>query len=153
MNLASKIERFQWVMGSMDDVIGYQFEQNADMQIQEMEVKECFGYIVQLVNMFKHTVIMSELQNEIGINGDEFFNYQFEKIVLRKGLTIDQWNRLLHITLATCDGIEITKISKKHLEKVHAMVSRLLDDDQQIIIFALINAIEKYMPRKYFTEK
>jgi len=40
-----------------------------------------------------------------------------------------------------------------HLQKVHPMVLRLLESDQQDIVLTLINAIEKHMPRKHSIEK
>ena len=76
-----------------------------------------------------------------------------EKIVLSKDLTKEQWNCLLYMALSTGDSTEITKVSKRHLHKVHDMASRLLEDDEQNAVFALINAIEKHMSKKYFTEK
>jgi hypothetical protein len=143
-----------------------QLDHEADLQVQEIEFSECLEFVVQLVDLFKHNVIMSELQckddwNENlqhqlkknkGITGNNFLDHKVEKIALTKGLTKDQWDRLLYLTLTTSDSTEITKVSKKHLQKVHDMASRLLENEQQTVIFALINAIEKYMPEKYFTE-
>jgi len=150
---------------SLDDHLE-QFEHEADIQAQQMELNECFEFVVQLVNLFKNTVIMSELQcendwhenlrhqlkNNKGTTGNSFLDHKAEEIALSKGLTKEQWNRLLYLTLTTGDTTEITKVSKKHLQKVHDMVSRLFESDLQTITFALINAIEKYMPKKYFTE-
>jgi hypothetical protein len=143
-----------------------ELDHEADLQVQEIEFSECLEFVVQLVDLFKHNVIMSELQSQDdwnenfqhqlkknkGTTGNSFLDHEVEKIALSKGLTKEQWNRLLYLTLITSDCTEITKVSKKHLQKVHNMASRLLENEQQAIIFALINAIEKHMPKKYFTE-
>jgi hypothetical protein len=142
-----------------------QLEHDAGIHSQEMELNECLLYIVQLVELFKHTVITSDLENKHdwdehhrhqlksnkGFTGDHFLDHQMETIALTKGLSKEQWNRLLYLTLTTTDTVEITNVSKKHLQKVHDMSARLLESDQQKGIFALINAIEKHMPEKYFT--
>ena len=158
----------------INSILGYEYnfedqlkqlEHDADVHAQEMELNECILYIAQLVELFKHTIIMSELENEHdwhedhrqqlknnkGFTGDHFLDHKMETIVLSKGLSKEQWNRLLYLTLTTTDAVEITTVSKKHLRKVHDMAARLLDNDQQKDIFALINAIEKYMPERYFT--
>jgi hypothetical protein len=143
-----------------------QLEHETDVQAEQIEISECIEFIVQLVNLFKHTVIMSELQyendwhdnlqhqlkNNKGITDNSFIGDKVEKIAVSKGLTKEQWDRLLYLTLTVSDSTEITKVSKKHLQKVHDMVSRLFENDQQTITFALINAIEKHMPKKYFIE-
>lgn len=142
-------------------------EREIDIQAQQMDLNECNEFVVQLVDLFKHTVIITELERQNdwheklrhqlkpnkGISGNTFLDHKVEKIAISKGLTKEQWDRLLYLTLTTDDCTEITKTSKKHLQKVRDMATRLLEGDQQSIIFALINAIEKYMPKKYFTEK
>jgi hypothetical protein len=99
-----------------------------------------------------HDNLQHQLKNNKGITDNSFIGDKVEKIAVSKGLTKEQWDRLLYLTLTVSDSTEITKVSKKHLQKVHDMVSRLFENDQQTITFALINAIEKHMPKKYFIE-
>lgn len=141
-------------------------ENEINIQTTQIEFNQFLEFIVQLVELFKHTVILSELQFEHdwhenlyhqlksnrGITGNSFLNHKIEKIALTKGLTKDQWNRLLYISSITKSNTEINKTSKKHLQHVYDMATRLLENDQQIRIHALIHAIEKYMPEKYLTE-
>lgn len=160
----------------IDAFIGYdhsfgdhsnQLENEVNMQAEEIEYSEYVESIVQLVNLFKNTVIMSELQskddwnknlpdqlkNNKEIPGINFLDYhKMENIVVSKGLTKEQWNRLLCLSLIANDNAELTKISKKHLQKARDMAIRLLEKEQQSVVFALVHAIEKYMPKEYFTE-
>jgi hypothetical protein len=142
-------------------------ERDAEIQARQIELNECLEFVAQLVDLFKRTVVTSELQNQedrhndIGnqltknksTTGNRLLDDKVEKIALSKGLTKEQWSCLHYMALSTGDNTEITKTSKKHLHKVHDMASRLLEDDEQNAVFALINAIEKYMSKKYFTEK
>jgi len=142
-------------------------EQEAERQARQIELGECLEFVAQLVDLFKHTVVTSELQDQDDWHndtqnylqkhrdstGNRFLNDKIEKIAISKGLTKEQWGCLLYLTLNTGDTVEITKVSKKHLQKVYDMSSRLFEDDEQNAVFALINAIEKHMAKKYFTEK
>jgi hypothetical protein len=128
---------------------------------------ECLEFVAQLVDLFKRTVIKTELQKQSdwhndtqnrlqqskGATGNRNLDDKIEKIINSKGLTKQQWNNLLYMALSTDESTEINKVSKKHLQKVHDMVSRTLDDDEQNAVSALINAIETYMPKNYLTEK
>lgn len=142
-------------------------EREAEIQSQQIELSECLEFVAQLVSMFKHTVITSELQNQNhwhhdtqnhlqknkGVTGNRLLDDKVESIVISKGLTKEQWICLLYMALNTGDTVEINKISKKHLHKIHDMAVRLLEGDEQNAVFSLINATEKYMAQKYFTEK
>jgi hypothetical protein len=144
-----------------------QLERTADMQSQQLELGECLEFVAQLVDLFKHTVITYELQNENdwhndaqhhlkqhkGATDNRHLDDKVEEIVINKGLTKEQWSCLLYIALSNGDAVEISKVTKKHLQKVHDMASRLLENDEKNAVFALINAIEKHMSKKYFTEK
>jgi hypothetical protein len=142
-------------------------EREAERQARQIELGECLEFVAQLVDLFKHTVVTSELQDQDDWHndtrnhlqqhkdstGNRFLNDKIEKIAISKGLTKEQWGCLLYMALNTGDTVEITKVSRKHLQKVYDMSSRLLEDDEQNAVFALINAIEKHMAKKYFTEK
>jgi hypothetical protein len=142
-------------------------ERDADRQASQIEFGECLEYVAQLVDLFKHTVVTAELQNQKdwhndtrnhlqkhkGVTGNRLLDDKVENIAISKGLTKEQWSCLLYMALSTGEAVEITKVSKKHLQKVHDMASRLLENDEQTAVFALINAIEKYMAKKYFTDK
>jgi len=142
-------------------------EYEAERQARQIEYGECLEFIAQLVDLFKHTVVASELQNQNdchngtqnqlvqhkSISGNRLLDDKVENIAINKGLTKQQWGSLLYMALNTGDVVEITKVSKKHLRKVHEMTSRLLEDDEKNAVIALIDAIEKHMEKKYFIEK
>jgi hypothetical protein len=142
-------------------------EREAEVQARQNEMGECLEFVAQLVDLFKRTVIKTELQKQNdwhndtqnhlqqskGATGNRNLEDKIEKIINSKGLTKQQWNNLLYMALSTDESTEINKVSKKHLQKVHDMVSRALDDDEQNAVSALINAIETYMPKNYLTEK
>jgi CBS-domain-containing membrane protein len=142
-------------------------EHEAELQAQQLELSECLEFVAQLIDLFKHTVITSELQNQNdwhndtryqlqqhkGVTGNRIFDEKIEKIVISKGLTKEQWRCLLYMGINTADRVEITNVSKKYLKKVHDKAARLLEEDEQSAVFALINAIEKYMSKDYFTDK
>jgi hypothetical protein len=142
-------------------------EHDAERQARQIEYGECLEFIAQLVELFKHTVVASELKNQNdchndtrnhleqhkSISGNRLLDDKVENIVISKGLTKEQWSCLLYVALSTGDTVEITKVSKKHLHKVHEMASRLLEDVEKNAVIALINAIEKHMATKYFIEK
>ena len=137
------------------------------MHSRQTELNECLEYVAQLVDLFKHTVITSELQHQNdwykdtqhnlqqhkGITGNRLLDDKIENIVINKGLNKEQWSCLLYIAFSNSDAMEISKVNRKHLQKVHNMALRLLEDDEQNAVFALINAIEKHMSKQYFTGK
>ncbi|CAF4796823.1 unnamed protein product [Rotaria sp. Silwood1] len=142
-------------------------EREAGMQAQQIELNECLECIAQLLDLFKRTVITSELQNQNdwhynirqqlqqhnGVTGNRLLDDKVEKIVINKGLTKEQWNCLLYMALSTGDKVELTKVSKKYLQKVRDKASRLLETGEQNAVFALINATEKFISKNYSTEK
>lgn len=144
-----------------------QLEREAGVQAQQIELNECLEFVAQLVELFKHTVITSELQtphewhNETqnrlqqhkGATGNRTLDDKVEEIVINKGLTKAQWNCLLYMALSTDDIVELTKVNKKHLQKVRDKVLRLFEDEEKNAVLALINAIEKYMSKDYLIEK
>ena len=144
-----------------------QLEREAEMQAQQIELSECLEFVAQLVSLFKHTVIASELRNQNdwhndighqlqqhkGVTGNRLLDKKVEEIVVNKGLTKEQWTCLLYMAINTGDIIELTKVTHRHLKKVHDKASRLLEDDEKKAVVALIDAIEKYMSKNYFTEK
>lgn len=144
-----------------------QLEREAERQAEQNELVECLEYVAQLVALFKHTVVTTELQNQNdwhhdtqshlqknkGVTGNRLLDDKVENIVINKGVTKEQWSCLLYMALNTGDTIDITKVSKKHLHKVHDMASRALEDTEKNAVFALINAIEKHMTNQHFTEK
>ncbi|CAF1038100.1 unnamed protein product [Rotaria sordida] len=142
-------------------------EREAGVQAQQIELNECLECVAQLVDLLKRTVITSELQNQNdlhndtrhhlqqhkGITGNRLIDDKVEKIVINKGLTKEQWNCLLYMALSTDETIELTKVSKKHLQKVRDKALRLLDADEQSAVFALITATEKYVLKNHSIEK
>ncbi|CAF3435994.1 unnamed protein product, partial [Rotaria sp. Silwood2] len=117
-----------------------ELEREADRQSIEVEFNDYAEFVSQLVDLFKHTVIIPELQSEDnwhdnvghhlkqdkGITGNSLVDDKIEQIVIKKGLTKEQWKRLLYINFTAGDTLEMTKISRSHLKKVHEMTSRLL---------------------------
>jgi hypothetical protein len=142
-------------------------ELETEIEVQKIELSECLMFVAQLVDLFKHTVIASELrtQNEWhsdtrhhlkqhkGITSNRLFDDKIEKIVMNNGLTKDQWRCLLYMSLNTDDTVEITKVSKKDLKNLHDKASRLLEVDEQNAVFALINATEKHMLKEDVIDK
>jgi hypothetical protein len=142
-------------------------ERDAEIQVQQNELSECLMFVAQLVDLFKHSVITFELQNQSdwhddtqhnlkqhnGVTGNRLFDDKIEKIIINKGLTKEQWNCLLYMSLNTGDTVEITKVSQKHLKNVHEKALRLLEDNEQNAVFALINAIGKHMLKDHFIDK
>jgi hypothetical protein len=142
-------------------------EHDAEREARQNEYGECLEFIAQLVELFKHTVVASELQNQNdchndiqnhlkrqkGVSGNRLLDDKVENIVISKGITKEQWSCLLYMALSSGDAVEISKVSKNHLHKVHDMVSRLLEGDEKNAVLALINAIENHMAKNYFTEK
>ena len=144
-----------------------QIDREVEMQVQELELSECLLLVAQLVELFKHTVITTALQNQNewfndtgdhlrkqnGATGNTLLDRKVEQIVMDKGITRQQWNCLLYISLSNGDTSEITKVSKKQLQKVHEKAARLLEVDERDAVFALIDAIESYMSKEHFTNK
>jgi hypothetical protein len=144
-----------------------QMEREAEIQARQIELGECLNYVAQIVDFFKNTVILSELhcQNDMHNDtqchprgqmeriGSRDLEDKVEKIVMSKGLTKEQWNNLLCLAVNTGNGTKLTKVNKKYLHKVHDMVSRLLEGEEQTAVFALINTIDKYMSNNHFPEK
>lgn len=142
-------------------------ERDAETQARQLELGECLEFVAQLVDLFKRTVITTELQKQNdwhndtrnrlqqskGATGNRNLDDKIEKIIISKGLTKEQWSNLLYMALSTDESTEINKVSKKHLQKVNDMASRLLDNDEHNAVSALIKAIETYMAKNYFTEK
>lgn len=142
-------------------------EREADLQAKLIEINECLEHIAQLVDLFKHRIILPKLE----LNGeehddakDEFKrnkgatgNHRLDALVVQTaismGLTKEQWRQLLHLNLTAGDVLEITKVSRSHLKKVHDMASRLLEPDEKAATFSLIGAIENHLPDKYFLTK
>ncbi|CAM4869802.1 unnamed protein product [Rotaria socialis] len=147
---------------------GNRLERETDLQAQQIELNECIEFVTQLVDLFKRTVITVELQSQNDwhndtrqhqeqhnsvTGGNRLLDDKVEKIVIRKGLTKEQWSCLLYMLLSTDDMVELAKISKKHLKKVRDKALRLLEDDEKSGVFALINAIKKHVSKIYFTGK
>ncbi|CAF1178904.1 unnamed protein product [Adineta ricciae] len=144
-----------------------QIDRKTEMQVQELELSECLLFVAQLVELFKHTVVTTTLQNQNewsndtshhlrkqnGATGNTLLDHKVEQIVMDKGLTREQWNCLLYISLSNGDTSEITKVSKKQLQKIHEKASRLLEIDERDAVFALIHAIETYMSKEHFLQK
>ncbi|UJR34163.1 hypothetical protein I4U23_021571 [Adineta vaga] len=144
-----------------------QIDREAEIQVQQIELTECLLLIAQLVELFKHTIITSELQNQDdwhkdtshhlrkqnGATGNTLIDDKIEEIVLNKGLTKQQWTCLLYISFSNSDTIEITKTNKKHLQKIHDKALRLLEIDERDAVFALIHAIETYMSKDHFSHQ
>ncbi|CAF0817421.1 unnamed protein product [Adineta steineri] len=144
-----------------------QIDREAELQVQQIELSECLMLTSQLVDLFKHTVITFELQNQNDWHNDTrhqlkkrktvtvntLLDDKIEKIVINKGLTKEQWKCLLYISFINGDTIEITKVNKKHLHKIRDKASRLLEPDERDAVLALINAIEKHMPKEHFISK
>ncbi|CAF3544018.1 unnamed protein product [Rotaria sp. Silwood1] len=144
-----------------------ELEREADKQSVEVELSDYIEFVSQLVDLFKHTVIIPELQSKHnwhdhvgdhlkrnkGITGNSLLDDKIEQIVIEKGLTKEQWKRLLYINFTAGDTLEMIKVSKSHLKKVHDMTTRLLVGEEQTPVLALIHAIEKHMPKSHFTER
>ena len=150
--------------------IGKEFEaleREADLQAKQVELNECVEFIAQLVDMLKHNVILPKLQLESdwhdeaqaeftrnkGTTGNRCLDDRVEKTAMSMGLSKEQWSQLLYINLTAGDVLELKKVTRSHMKKVHDMVSRLLDGEEKTTAFALIKAIEKFMPSKYYLQK
>ena len=139
-------------------------EREADLQSKQIELNECIKFLSQLVDLFKHTIIIPELETaddwhdglihqikrNRGTTGNTLVDNKVEQIVLAKGLTTEQWQRLLALNFTAGDSLDMMNTSRSHLKKVHYMVSRLLENEEQKAAFALINAIEQFMPENHF---
>ncbi|CAF4234583.1 unnamed protein product, partial [Adineta steineri] len=51
------------------------------------------------------------------------------------------------------DSLDMINVSKSHLKKVHDMASRLLEPEEKAAAFALIDAIERYMPEDHYIDR
>jgi hypothetical protein len=74
---------------------------------------------------------------------------QMENVAVRLGLTKEQWHRLLYLHFTAGDSSELAKVDRAHLEKVHGMASRLLEVDEQKLVFALIDAVDKHLSKTH----
>ena len=142
-------------------------EREAELQARQIELNECLEYVAQLLDLFQRTVVTAELDNEHdchndtqrhpqkhrGSTGNSHLDEKMEKIILNKGLTKEQWSGLLYMAFNVQETTELTKVSKKHLQKVHDMTIRVLDDNEQNAVTALLTAIETHIDKKYFTDK
>lgn len=138
-------------------------EREAELQAGQNELNECLEYVAQLLDLFKRTLITTELENENDSNndtqkrrsssGNSHLDDKMEKTILNTGLTKEQWSGLLFIAFNVQETTELSKVSKKHLHKVHDMAQRLLDDNEQNAVIALLHAIETHMDKKYLTDK
>jgi hypothetical protein len=141
-------------------------EREANMQSKQSELNDCVEFVSQLVDLLKHTVIIPELQSEDDWHDDighqlkrnkgtigNSLDGKVEQIAVRKGLTTEQWRQLLYVNLTAGDYLEMTNVSRSHLKKVHDMASRLLEGEERTTTFALIDAIERYMPSSHFIDK
>lgn len=139
-------------------------EGEADQQSAEVELNELIEFISQLVDLFKHAIIMSELQSEDdwhenvrhqlkrnkGVTGNILLDDKIEKIAIKKGLTKEQWIRLLYINFTAGDTLEMNTVSRSHLKTVYNMALRLLVGEEQASVLALIEAIQNHMPTSHF---
>ena len=144
-----------------------ELEREADIQYREIELSECLESVAHLVDLFNHSVVLPQLQSDHdwhdhiqeefkrnkGVMGNHLLDSQVEKTAIKFGLTEEQWKHLLYLNLIEGDRIDMTTVSRSHLRKVHDMAGRLLESQERAAVFALIDAIEKYMPEKYFINK
>lgn len=144
-----------------------ELEREADIQYREIELSECLEYIAHLVDLFNHSVILPQLQSDHawhdhireefrrnkGVMSNHLLDSQVEKTAIQFGLTDEQWKHLLYLNLTEGDRNDMTTVSRSHLRKVHDMAGRLLEVQERDAVFALIEAIEKYMPEKYFIHR
>ncbi|UJR24647.1 hypothetical protein I4U23_006021 [Adineta vaga] len=144
-----------------------EIERQADIQSKEDELSSCVEFVSQLVDLLKHTIIIPELQNkhdwhndhghEInrnkGITGNSFLDDRVQQIAIEKGLTKEQWKRLLYLNFTAGDTLEMINVSKSHLKKVHDMALRLFENEEQETILALIDVINKHMPENYYVDR
>jgi hypothetical protein len=142
-------------------------EREAVVQSKQVELNDCIEFVSHLVDLFKQTVILPELQSENdwhddvghrlkrnkGSTGNSHLDDKVEKIAIKMGLTKEQWNILLYVNITAGDTLDMNKVTRNHLKKVHDMTSRLLEGDEQITVFALIDAIEKHMPKNHYNER
>jgi hypothetical protein len=142
-------------------------EREADIQSRQIELNDCIEFVSQFVDLLKHTVIIPELQFEDdwhddighqikrnkGTTGNRLLDDKVERIAISKGLTKEQWKALLYLNLTAGDSLEMITVTRNHLKKVHDMASRLLEHEEQLAVFALIDAIKKYMPESHFIDK
>ncbi|CAF3338009.1 unnamed protein product [Rotaria socialis] len=144
-----------------------ELEREADKQSVEVELSDCVEFVSQLVDLFKHAIIMPELEPEDdwhddvrrqlkrkkGTTGNSLLDDKIERIASEKGLTKEQWKSLCYINFTAGDTLEMTTVSRSHLKKVHDMASRLLVGEEQAPVFALVDAIERYMPKNHLTQR
>ena len=144
-----------------------ELDREADVQAKKIELNQYLGYVAQLVDLFKHSVITPELQRQNDSHKDTQCRQQqprrlynnrsiddeTEQIIITKGLTKEQWNCLRYMTLNMNDILKLTKVSKKHLRKVYEKGLCFLEDDERDAVIALINAIEKHTFNDCSTEK
>ena len=142
-------------------------EREADIQSKQNELNDCVEFVSQLVDLLKHTVILPELQFEDdwhddiehqikrnkGTTGNTLLDDKLERIAISKGLTKEQWKALLYVNFTAGDSLEMITVTRNHLKKVRDMASRLLEHEEQLSVFALIDAIERYMPESHFIDK
>ena len=144
-----------------------ELEREADIQYRELELSECLEYVAHLVDLFNNSVILPQLQSDHawhdhtrdefrrnkGVMGNHLLDSQVEKTAIKCGLTDEQWKHLLYLNLTEGDRNDMTTVSRSHLRKVHDMAGRLLESHERDTVFALIDAIEKYIPARYLINR
>jgi hypothetical protein len=142
-------------------------EREADLHIKEAELNECLELVAQLVDLFRHKVILPAAQLECrwydeqhqglkckrGNTGDHLFDVQVESMAVCYGLTKEQWQQLLYLHITAGDYLEISHVTRNHLKKVHQFAIRLLESEEQAAVFALIRAVETHLPSEYCLSK
>ncbi|CAF0737942.1 unnamed protein product [Adineta steineri] len=144
-----------------------ELEREADMQSKEIELNNLVEYVSQLVDLLKHTVLIPELQIKYdwhedhehqlkrnkGSTGNSLLDDRVQQIAIEKGLTREQWKHLLYLNFTAGDSLDMINVSKSHLKKVHDMASRLLEPEEKAAAFALVDAIERYMPEDHYIDR
>ncbi|CAF0750303.1 unnamed protein product [Adineta ricciae] len=143
-----------------------ELEREVDLQSKEEELNSCVEFISQLVDLMKHTIIIPELQSKHdwddghehqlkrnkGSSGNSLLDDRVQLIVMEKGLSTEQWKRLLYLNFTAGDTLEMISVSRAHLKKVHDMAVRLLEGEEKETALVLIDAITKYMPEEYYID-
>lgn len=140
------------------------FERDADIQSHEHELQHAVELVSQLVDTLKHDIIIPALQKEHdwhhdhehqikrtkGRTGNSLLDDHAQRIAMEKGLTGEQWGRLLYLNLTAGDHLENIKVTRDHLQRVHDIALRLLENEEQETVFALIDVISKHLPDSRF---
>ena len=78
---------------------------------------------------------------------------QMENVAVRLGLSTEQWHRLLYVHFTAGNRSELAKVDRAHLKKVPGMTSRLLEVDEQKIVFVLIDAIDEHLCKDHLNNR